>query len=184
MIDNQPSYAHAIIGTVLEILKTKSTEKHDDIAEGIDTIIPQIFTKVIQSSLENTNNLILNRHILQTLSLIVITIFSKVGSSDQKAFLEKTFKLFVDGELSQFNIESTTKYNPLQTSSSESQKETSQLFAAIVCSLRKDVTLPISSLEDYLNELMTLALSSDNESQITSASRMIGSLVNKWKNSK
>jgi DNA repair/transcription protein MET18/MMS19 len=168
----------------LEILKTKSIEKHTDISEGIETIIPQIFTKVIQASLENTKNLVLNRHILKTLSMIVITIFSKVKSSDQKTFLDKSFKLFVDGNLSQFNITSNTKFNPLQTSSSDTQKETCQLFAAIVCSLRKDVSLPISSLEDYLNDLITLALSSENESQITSASRIIGSLVNKWKDSK
>lgn len=183
-VDGQPSYAHAISETILEILKVKSTEKHTDIAEGIDTVVPHILTKVIQSSLDNTQNLVLSRNILETLSEIVITIFTKVNSDTQKNFINKIFSLFVDGDLSQFDITSTSKYNPLQASSTEAQKSTSQLFAAFVCALRKDVTLPISSLEDYLNELVTLALSSENDTQITSASRVIGSLINKWKDSK
>lgn len=132
----------------------------------------------------DTHNLILNRYILQTLALITITIFSKVDSAAQKNFVDKTFKLFVHGDLSQLNIESKAEFKPLQTSSSDAQKETCQLFAAIVCTLRKDVVLPVSSIEDYLNELVTLALSSDNKAQITCASRIIGSLINKWKDSK
>ncbi|CAO3612092.1 unnamed protein product [Mucor hiemalis] len=179
--DSQTSYAHAISQTILEILKAKSTEKHTDIAEGIETVVPHILTVVLQSALDNTQNLVLNPSILETLSKIIITIFTKVNSSTQKSFIDKIFGLFVDGDLSQFDITSTTKYNPLQASSTEAQKSTSQLFAAFVCALRKDVALPISSLEDYLNEMMTLALSSENDTQITSAARIIGSLINKWK---
>lgn len=184
ILDDQPSYVHAIIETILEILKVKSAEKHKDVAEGIITVIPHIFTKAIQASLDSRHNLILNRYILQTLSLITMTIFSKADSVTQKAFVDKTFKLFVDGDLSQFNIETTAEYKPLQTTSLDTQKETCQLFAAIVCALRKDVVLPISNLEDYLNDLVTLALSSDNKAQITCASRIIGSIINKWKDSK
>lgn len=168
----------------MEILKAKSTEKHTDIAEGIETVVPHILTVVLQSALDNTQNLVLNPSILETLSMIIITIFAKVNSSTQKSFIDKIFSLFVDGDLSQFDITSTTKYNPLQASSTEAQKSTSQLFAAFVCALRKDVALPISSLEDYLNEMMTLALSSENDTQIASAARIIGSLINKWKDSK
>ncbi|GAA5803787.1 Dos2-interacting transcription regulator of RNA-Pol-II-domain-containing protein [Helicostylum pulchrum] len=181
--DNHPSYAHAIVDTILQILKTKVFENHKDVTEGIDTVIPHIFTKTIQASLEDNNNLILNSYILQKLSLIIITIFSKIDSITQKNFVDRTFKLFVDGQLSEFNINSTAEFKPLQTASPNTQKVTCQLFSAIVCTLRKDVALPISSIEDYLNELMTLALSSDNETQITCASRIIGSLINKWKNS-
>lgn len=134
--------------------------------------------------MDNSHNLVLNRYILQTLSLIIITIFSKADSATQKSFVDKTFKLFVNGELSEFNIEATAEFKPLQITSSDAQKETCQLFASIVCTLRKDVVLPISSIEDYLNEMVTLVLSSDNKAQITCASRIIGSLINKWKDSK
>lgn len=169
----------------MEILKTKVSEKHEDVTGGIDTIIPHIFSRVIQASLDVNTSIILNSYILQKLSLIIITIFSKVDSATQKKFVDRTFKLFVNGELSEFNINSTAaEFKPLQITSPYSQKITCQLFAAVVCSLRKDVVLPVPSIEDYLNELVTLALSSENETQITSASRIIGSLINKWKNSK
>lgn len=104
-------------------------------------------------------------------------------SSVQKVWVDKVFKLFVKGDLSEFDIAVTEKFQPFDTNN-EKQKETTQLFAAIVCSLRKDVALPVTSLEDYLNELVTLALGSSNSTQVTSAARMIGSLVNKWKDSK
>lgn len=107
--------------------------------------------------------------------------------SAQKSFLDKAFKLFVDGQLPEFAITSTQPFKPLDTTSdtAEKQQSTCQLFAAIVCSLRKDVELPISSsIEDYLNELVTLALGATNPIQITCASRVIGSIINKWKDSK
>lgn len=58
------------------------------------------------------------------------------------------------------------------------------MFAAIICSLRKDVVLPVTNIEDYLNDLVTLALSTTHPIQIICAARIIGSLVNKWKDSK
>lgn len=102
--------------------------------------------------------------------------------------MDRSFKLFVDGQLPEFNISSASPqgFKPLDTTStaSEKQQNTCQLFAAIVCSSRKDVELPISSsIEDYLNELVTLALSATNLIQITCASRIIGSIINKWKDS-
>lgn len=102
--------------------------------------------------------------------------------------MDKSFKLFVGGQLPEFNISSSSpqEFKPLDTTSTTNvkQQNTCQLFAAIVCSLRKDVELPISSsIEDYLNELVTLALSATNPIQITCASRIIGSVINKWKDS-
>jgi DNA repair/transcription protein MET18/MMS19 len=108
--------------------------------------------------------------------------------SAQKKFLDRTFALFVDGQLPEFKIASATQeFKPLDTSSSplrsEQQKETCQLFAAILCSLRKDVVLPVANIEDYLNDLVTLALSATHPAQVTCAARIIGSLVNKWRDS-
>lgn len=105
--------------------------------------------------------------------------------SVQKIWMDKVFKLFVQGDISQFDITSTESFEPLNMDNgSEKQKETTQLFAALVCALRKDVVLPVANIEDYLNDLVTLALGSSNATQITSASRMIGSIVNKWRDSK
>lgn len=101
--------------------------------------------------------------------------------------MDKAFKLFVGGQLPEFAITSTQRFSPLDTTSdtTEKQQSTCQLFAAIVCSLRKDVGLPISSsIEDYLNEMVTLALGATNPIQIACASRVIGSIINKWRDSK
>ncbi|GAN08747.1 MMS19 nucleotide excision repair protein homolog [Mucor ambiguus] len=182
--DQNENYAFAISETMLQILRIKSAEKHKDVAEGIKTIVPHFITKSVEASLDTSDNLLLLPSIMEVIALIIITIFSKVDSSAQKSFLDKAFKLFVDGQLPEFAITSTHSFKPLDTTSDTAEKQqiTCQLFAAIVCSLRKDVELPISSsIEDYLNELVTLALSATNPIQITCASRIIGSIINKWK---
>ncbi|CAO3642299.1 unnamed protein product [Mucor fragilis] len=161
--DQNDNYAYAIIETVLQILRIKSAEKHTDVAEGIKTIIPHFITKSVEASLDTSNNLVLQSSIMEVVALIVITIFSKADSSAQKSFLDKAFKLFVGGQLPEFAITSTQRFT-------------------IVCSLRKDVGLPISSsIEDYLNEMVTLALGATNPIQIACASRVIGSIINKWR---
>ncbi|KAI8092187.1 Dos2-interacting transcription regulator of RNA-Pol-II-domain-containing protein [Gilbertella persicaria] len=180
--DHTPSYALAMIDTMLHIFKTKAAQKHTDLAEGVNTFVPHFVKKAVEASL-GQSSLILSPHILEKVALIIITIFSKADASAQKSFVDKMFRLFVNGQLPEIGVTQTTLFNPLDgTCTSNEQKETCRLFSAIVCSLRRDVQLPISSLEDYLNELVTLALSASRQVQVTCASRIIGSCVNKWKN--
>ena len=80
IIDENENYAYAIIESILEILKIKSSEKHKDVADGIDTIIPHFITKSVEASLDDSDNLILQPSIMEIVALIIITIFSKVDS--------------------------------------------------------------------------------------------------------
>ncbi|KAI7907118.1 Dos2-interacting transcription regulator of RNA-Pol-II-domain-containing protein [Cokeromyces recurvatus] len=184
--DTNASYALAIAQCILSILNTKSAKKHDDIIGSIDTLVSHFITKAIEASLCSEDNLILDYDVMETLALITITVFSKLNSEAQKAYIDKAYKLFVEGQLSEFDIiSSTQEFQPLNPSSSplrnEKQKKVCLLFAAIVCCLRKDVNLPVSNLENYLNEMVQLVLSTDNVIQANCGSRMIGSLINKWK---
>jgi DNA repair/transcription protein MET18/MMS19 len=58
----------------------KSTEKHTDIASGIDSIIPHFIKKAIEASIGARNRLILDPQVLETVALVIITIFTKVDS--------------------------------------------------------------------------------------------------------
>ncbi|CEG83218.1 hypothetical protein RMATCC62417_17178 [Rhizopus microsporus] len=174
----QVEYAQAIASVLLNILQTKATESHADLAKEVHTMVPYVFRKVIEASLNTSDSLYLDPQLLQTLSLIVITILIKVDSSEQKAFMDMIFKSFVQGDLVEF-MHTQGQFKPLDPTAPEGQQRTVQLFSAVICSLRKDVALPVSSMEDFLNTMVTLALSSDI--QTTSVSRMIGSLINKWK---
>jgi DNA repair/transcription protein MET18/MMS19 len=58
----------------------KSAEKHTDIANGIDTIIPHFIQKAAEASIGGRNRLILDPQVLETVSLVIITIFTKVDS--------------------------------------------------------------------------------------------------------
>jgi DNA repair/transcription protein MET18/MMS19 len=170
--------AQEIASVILNILQAKEND-HEQLVQEIHTMVPYIFRKTIEASLNTAQpSLYLDTNLLQTLSLVIITIFTKVDSSSQKGFVDALFKSFIQSDLSDL-LHVEGQFKPLNPSSPEAQQKTVCLFAAIICSLRKDVVLPISSMEDYLNEMVTLALSSPI--QVTSVSRMIGSLINKWK---
>ncbi|KAG1471140.1 hypothetical protein G6F56_002297 [Rhizopus delemar] len=173
----QADDAQEIALVILNVLQAK-VDDHKELADEVHTMVPYLFRKTIEASLSTQPSLYLDTNLLQTLSLIIITIFTKVDSSSQKSFVDVLFKSYVQGDLSEL-VHIQDAFKPLDPTSPEEQQRTVCLFSAVVCSLRKDVSLPISSMEDYLNELVTLALSSPVQG--TSVSRMIGSLINKWK---
>ncbi|KAI8977927.1 Dos2-interacting transcription regulator of RNA-Pol-II-domain-containing protein [Pilobolus umbonatus] len=177
--DNEYPYALSIIQTIADIVKYRPVDIN---FKEINTIVLPLFSFIIQSSLnESTPQLILNENILSVICLITFSISAELNSSEQKEFVDKTFKLFMHGEMSVLDIASRVPFKPTHISSSQEQKKSFQLFSAVICSLRKDVVLPLSNTEDYLNELVTLALTTDNHIQMVSTARMIGSIINKWK---
>ncbi|KAI8387304.1 Dos2-interacting transcription regulator of RNA-Pol-II-domain-containing protein [Blakeslea trispora] len=179
-----PAYALALSNTILHIFKTKADQGHQDLASETQTVVPHFVKKAVEASMGCRQSLILNTHVLDNVTLIIMTIFSKADASTQKEFIDKAFGLFLQGQSTDFIIETPTQtFKPFNVDASDEQQETCQLFSALVCSLRRDVELPVPSLEDYLNELVSFALNATKLSQATYASRMIGSLLNKWKNS-
>ncbi|KAI8971461.1 Dos2-interacting transcription regulator of RNA-Pol-II-domain-containing protein [Mycotypha africana] len=186
--DEDPTYAVAIAKTILDIIKTKSSENHQDLLEGVHTIIPHFIKTAVETSITAEHNLILDGGVMDALTLTITAVLVKADSNTQKKLMERAFRLFVDGQLSEFDIatSSDVEFKPLNSASSKilnsQQKSTCRFFAAIICSLRKDVALPVTGLEGFLNDLIAVALESDNQVQLTSVARMIGSLINKWKN--
>ncbi|KAG0191395.1 hypothetical protein DFQ28_000281 [Apophysomyces sp. BC1034] len=179
-LENDEAYPRAMITTLLEILRTKSSQNHSDIAQCTDSIVPHLLSNVVKSSLADANRIILSESILEPIALIISTIFQKLNSAEQKQFVDRIFALYHDGDLSAFKVSSPTTFNPLKTTAPEAQKETVLLFAAILSSCRKDVTFPIASTEAFLDELTELAIETTNRNHAVSLVRTIGSVINKW----
>ncbi|KAI7878974.1 hypothetical protein K492DRAFT_132041 [Lichtheimia hyalospora FSU 10163] len=179
--DQQPGYPCAILKTLLNILRLKVQEKHTDIASCIQTVVPHLIASVVHASLDaNNNQLILSKDILKDVALIIMIVFESLDASAQKTHLDSMFKLYLEGDLAQIGI-SAGAFQPFQAGSPDTQKDTSPLFAAVVAACRKDMVYPVSSMESFINQLIDIALDTTNESLHTSAVRMIGSIVNKWK---
>lgn len=94
------------------------------------------------------------------------------------------FKLFKERNLEIIEIHSSSTFCPILADSPESQTPCTQIFSTIISALRKDVVLPIESAESFLDDIVGEALKSTNQAQVTSLSRIIASIINKWKDGK
>lgn len=105
-------------------------------------------------------------------------------SSEQQEYIIPMFRLFKDGDLSVLQIESDTKFCPLSQDAPECQAVCTQIFSTIVSALRKDVALPAESTETFLDYMVTESVNSSSHVQIASLSRIVASIINKWKDGK
>jgi DNA repair/transcription protein MET18/MMS19 len=92
--------------------------------------------------------------------------------------------LFKENDLSIVEVSDKSEFNPLSPNSAEALVACTQLFSTIVCSLRKDVKIPVESTELFLDEMVGKALKASNQAQVTSLSRIVASVINKWKDGK
>ncbi|KAI9256906.1 Dos2-interacting transcription regulator of RNA-Pol-II-domain-containing protein [Sporodiniella umbellata] len=169
--------ARVIAQVILAILQAKR-EDPVTLAGEVPTMVRYVFHQVIGAS-GNAASVYLDPTLLETLALILITLFRKADSATQKVWIDRVFQAYTTGETIHLTGVSVSHFRPLDPDSAESIQRTVCLFSALVCSLRREVALPVLSMEDYLNELVTLALHSPV--QTTSVSRMVGSLINQWK---
>jgi hypothetical protein len=101
--------------------------------------------------------------------------------SEQQDYAAQTFKYFREANLDDLGLNATPDFCPLSANASENQAACTQIFATVVGVLRKDVCLPIISSETFLDEMVGEALKSNCQAQIVSFSRIIASVINKWK---
>ncbi|KAI7849449.1 Dos2-interacting transcription regulator of RNA-Pol-II-domain-containing protein [Circinella umbellata] len=179
--DKNSAYPCAILRTLLRILEIKVSEKHSDVSPCIDTIVPHFTASAINASLDSSKvQMILSNDVLENIALIIMVIVESLKSDDQKLFVDRMFQLYLHGDLSQVNIQASG-FEPFKDESSNAQKATTQLFAAVVAACRRDVSFPVASTEDFVTQLVEIALKSTDEIQQVSLVRMIGSLINKWR---
>ncbi|KAI8148945.1 Dos2-interacting transcription regulator of RNA-Pol-II-domain-containing protein [Fennellomyces sp. T-0311] len=179
--DKSSTYPCAILQTLLAIFEVKVAEKHDDVAPCIDTVVPHLTAAAINVSLDATKSqMILSKDVLENIALIVMIVAESLKSDAQKAYIDRMFQLYLHGDLSQANI-TASGFAPLKDESSAAQKSTTQLFAAAIAACRRDVSFPVASTEEFINQLADIALRSNNETQRLSLVRIIGSLINKWR---
>ncbi|KAI9028306.1 Dos2-interacting transcription regulator of RNA-Pol-II-domain-containing protein [Phycomyces nitens] len=176
------AYPRAILVTLLEIIKTKAESGHKDIGGYIEFFNSTLVTKAIEASLDpKRSQTILSERIMETTALILVNVFHELDATSQKTQLDRAFNVFIRGDISILKITCSTPFGPFEINSPDAQKATTHLFAAIVNTCRKEVTYPVESLEKFIDNLVNLALGTNHHGQLTSLVRMVGSLINKWK---
>ncbi|CEP08803.1 hypothetical protein [Parasitella parasitica] len=178
-------YALEIISTLLRLVQTKDTEKQPEIKLCAETLLPKLFACVISAAMDDSNDpsqvVILNNEVIQTINLIILTVFRNLGTSEQEDNAVQIFKYFKDLDLSHLDLEATPTFSPLSAQASKAQAACTLLFATTISSLRKNVAMPITSKNVFLDEIVDQALKSTNQRQILAFSKITASVINKWK---
>ncbi|KAG2213941.1 hypothetical protein INT47_001210 [Mucor saturninus] len=176
-------YAAEMITTLSNLIKSKDADKHSDLKNCTETLLPKLIHAIIAASLDSDkkNTIILSDDIMQIVYLIIVFVLKNLTASEQHDYISTMFKIFKEGNLQILDIHSGATFCPLLANAPESQIPCTQIFGTMICALRKDVVLPIQSTESFLDELVGEALKSQNETQVISLSRMIASIINKWK---
>ena len=94
------------------------------------------------------------------------------------------FQLLGDNDLSTEKVVHNPKFNKTTEDSPEVRSAITQIFSTIVCSIRKGVALPVKSTESFLDDLVERIMNNSNLNQVTSLSRVVASVINKWKEGK
>jgi hypothetical protein len=90
--------------------------------------------------------------------------------------------MYTKGDLSSLAINGESSFKPLESSSSDAQKKTCILFA--VSSYLPSIQLPVTSHEQFLDQLVDVALVSTCSHQVTALAQLHGSIINKWSDGK
>ncbi|CAO0790536.1 unnamed protein product [Mucor circinelloides] len=178
-------YALEIISTLLTLVRTKDSDKQPDIKLCSETLLPKLFTSVISAVMDETADptqvIILSDEVSEIINLIILAVVKNLGTSEQEEYATQAFRYFKEKDLDTLGLKATPNFCPLSAQASKAQAACTQLFATVVASLRKNATVPIQSNESFLDDIVSEALKSTHEKQILAFSRIIASIINKWK---
>ncbi|KAI7872463.1 Dos2-interacting transcription regulator of RNA-Pol-II-domain-containing protein [Spinellus fusiger] len=177
-------YAQAILATLLQVIKNKASHGHKDIGLYMDLFLNTLVTDAVKASLDSTvSQTILSESIVTMISLVLVNTFHQVDIVSQKNYIDLTFDLFFNGNLTVIGLPRSDAFAPFKATSPDTQKATSPLFSAILSTCRKEIVYPLDNVEHFIDQLVGLALETSHTAQLNALVRMMGSLMNKWKES-
>ncbi|KAI7904266.1 Dos2-interacting transcription regulator of RNA-Pol-II-domain-containing protein [Cokeromyces recurvatus] len=192
-------YALQVISTLLKMIQkqVKNESESNKIKKCMETLVPKLMTAVISTVFINNEDkqqhdmIILNHDILQSINLVILTIFSSLSSEEQQEYMSQFFNYFKEKGFQDFGLKVPADFCPFSACDSESQAACTQIFATIVCACRRDVlppqlinneaTLHNDPYISFVDQIIKEALISSSQVQIISFSRMIASMINKRK---
>ncbi|KAG2184461.1 hypothetical protein INT43_000370 [Umbelopsis isabellina] len=175
-------YAHAIIQSFYIIVKARTDKEY--IAKWIKLVETLIADCVaVSTSTEGTSSILADNN-LSAIASVVALVFQNLDATTQSEYINRMFDIYFKNDLSSLNIQVNSSFAPFEHSSSEAQKKTTILFNVAVSQYAKNLRLPIGSNEEFLTQLVDIALESSSSHQITALAQLHGSVVNKWTDSK
>ncbi|KAI9137437.1 Dos2-interacting transcription regulator of RNA-Pol-II-domain-containing protein, partial [Paraphysoderma sedebokerense] len=160
----------SLLNTLLQIVQ----KSFIDYKFCLESLIPDLVEKCVVASLPSQNKLMADEAVIGAIGRIVGVVMKSVNEEMQAKFVRFAFEVFVNGT----NL-SDTCYLDRQPDTTPAQQPLSHLFAVTLNSLRTNVEIPVGSVDQYLGELVQMALKSENPFQRDSLAQSIACITNK-----
>ncbi|KAL0079570.1 Dos2-interacting transcription regulator of RNA-Pol-II-domain-containing protein [Phycomyces blakesleeanus] len=186
--DQSRDYVSALAKTMLNLFQTMAPKDPKTMQLGQRIFFPHIMSECIKSTLHYPGSWLLDTQLVDILSLFVAGVVKNSNSSHQTALTAIAFRLFVNGDLTAVNLQSTSdptlRLFPLSTNMPilAPTVDITLLFAAIIGNCRKDVVLPIPSYSEFIQGLVQAALNTPCSAKSLALTKSFASIVNKWGN--
>ncbi|KAI9016534.1 Dos2-interacting transcription regulator of RNA-Pol-II-domain-containing protein [Phycomyces nitens] len=186
--DQSREYVSALAKTMLNLFQTMAPKDPKTMQLGQHIFFPHIMSECIKSTLHYPGSWLLDTQLVDILSLFVAAVVKNSNSSHQTALTAIAFRLFVNGDLTAVNLQSTSdptlRLFPLSVNApvSTPSVDITLLFAAIIGNCRKDVNLPIPSHNDFIQGLVQASLNTMCTEKRLALAKTFASIVNKWGN--
>lgn len=136
------AYAYAILKTISRTLAAKVEEKHVDVSKYIERHVPRVFNLFVYAAVTQPGGL--HPRLISAAAETVDLVCQTLSTERFQSFLEGTFRVFVEGDVSgditqgQFKIPAGWK-GPFVDGADGAQKNLVVLFAGAVVSAYKEV---------------------------------------------
>ncbi|KTW26823.1 uncharacterized protein T551_03285 [Pneumocystis jirovecii RU7] len=157
-----------LIFTLLLTIKINFNRKKLDIGSYIDQLLPELFTRVVNSCIHSTENIIMDSKIINIISQIANLIVRCSNLEKQKLFINDLINLFMNGESNLLFLSKNImlkEFNPFKKNSNLYQKRTISIFVSAFAGIRKEVYFLIYSKLNFIKITTSLILENHLEDQ-------------------
>ncbi|KTW29317.1 hypothetical protein T552_01272 [Pneumocystis carinii B80] len=166
--DRKILYGRALMFTLLLAIRTNFTRKKLDIGSYIDQLLPELFTRVINSCTGSRENIILDSKIISIISQITNLIVRSSNYQKQKLFIADLINLFINGNSNLLFLSKNTEilkaFKPFDKNSTLYQKKTLPIFISAFAGIQREL-LPIDLMSFFIKITADLILENQLEDE-------------------
>ncbi|PBK72546.1 ARM repeat-containing protein [Armillaria solidipes] len=186
-LEPRAAYAHAILKSIAQTMSSKVDEKHADVPKYIDRLVPRLFNLFIYSALTSDGGYVIatDPRLILVAEDIISLVTQCLTVERHQMFMVALFSAFLSGNVAgicegQPKLPAGAALHPFQDSASTSLKNLILLFAAAIIAAPKEVSVPVPSLDGFLDDILKWSLTTaDNDIQREAAWKILTSILNK-----
>ncbi|KAK6342855.1 hypothetical protein TWF718_008237 [Orbilia javanica] len=179
-----PGYPFALLSSILYVLRRKH-ETGKDISTHYTRIVPELITRTVTPLCNGSGgNALSNEAVLEVTGNIVSLIIRAMDVEKQTEVVGELFKIFVakteSGIITSDKELVAKEFGPLDEDTTPQQASTIIIFASAVAAIRREVTLPVDNLQQFVEKLIARSRSPKSPGHRRALLRLLAVIINKY----